>query len=83
MIGKRRTGEEKDAAVDAAARAIIASEADDQIAKTSRLKAARLKQEAQLDEALDESFPVSDPVELGHSEHAGRPKGVWKKARKR
>ena len=46
MIGKRRTGEEKDAAVDAAARAIIASEAGDRIAKTSRLKEARLKLEA-------------------------------------
>jgi hypothetical protein len=38
-----------------------------------------------LDEALDESFPASDPVSLGHSEHAGRPKsklrtgGEWPK----
>lgn len=26
-----------------------------------------------LDEALKESFPASDPVSLGHSEHIGRP----------
>lgn len=29
--------------------------------------------EAQLDEALDETFPASDPVSLGHSDHAGVP----------
>lgn len=33
-----------------------------------------------LDEALDESFPASDPVSLGHSEHAGQPKPKRKKA---
>ena len=27
-----------------------------------------------LDEALKESFPASDPVSLGHSEHIGQPK---------
>ena len=27
-----------------------------------------------LDEALDESFPASDPVAVGHSEHIGQPK---------
>lgn len=37
-----------------------------------------------LDGALDESFPASDPVAVGHSEHIGqpkpkRPKGVWPK----
>jgi hypothetical protein len=38
-----------------------------------------------LDEALDESFPASDPVSVGHSEHVGRPKpgrktsGKWPK----
>jgi len=37
-----------------------------------------------LDEALDESFPASDPVSLGHSEHVGQPKpkrkkGEWSK----
>ena len=38
-----------------------------------------------LDEALDESFPASDPVSVGHSEHIGRPKpkrkttGKWPK----
>lgn len=38
-----------------------------------------------LDEALDESFPASDPVSLGHSEHVGQPKpkrkkgGAWPK----
>jgi hypothetical protein len=34
-----------------------------------------------LDEALDETFPASDPVSVGHSEHVGRPKrktsGKW------
>jgi acyl dehydratase len=30
---------------------------------------------AKLDEALEESFPASDPVALGHSEHAGTPRG--------
>ena len=82
MISKHRTREE-DAAVDAAARAIIASEAGDRVAKTSRLREARLKQEARIDEALDESFPASDPVEIGQSEHAGQPKRVGKKAKKR
>lgn len=33
-----------------------------------------------LDEALDESFPASDPVSLGHSEHVGQPKPKRKKA---
>jgi acyl dehydratase len=28
-----------------------------------------------LDEALKESFPASDPVAVGHSEHAGTPQG--------
>ena len=32
-----------------------------------------------LDEALDESFPASDPVSLGHSEHVGQPKPKQKK----
>ena len=38
-----------------------------------------------LDEALDESFPASDPVSVGHSEHVGQPKpkrkkvGAWPK----
>lgn len=37
-----------------------------------------------LDEALDKSFPASDPVAVGHSEHVGRPKpkrpkDVWPK----
>ncbi len=32
-----------------------------------------------LDEALDESFPASDPVSLGHSEHVGQPKPKRKK----
>ncbi len=32
-----------------------------------------------LDEALDESFPASDPVALGHSEHVGQPKPKRKK----
>lgn len=29
--------------------------------------------EAELDEALAESFPASDPVSLGHSDHLGAP----------
>jgi hypothetical protein len=29
--------------------------------------------EAALDEALEETFPASDPVALGHSDHAGVP----------
>lgn len=33
-----------------------------------------------LDEALDESFPASDPVSLGHSEHVGQPKPRRKKS---
>jgi hypothetical protein len=35
---------------------------------------SRLPTEETLDEALDETFPASDPVAVGHSEHAGRPK---------
>lgn len=31
------------------------------------------RRDAALDEALEESFPASDPVEIGHSEHTGRP----------
>jgi hypothetical protein len=31
-----------------------------------------------LDEALKESFPASDPVSLGHSEHVGQPKSARK-----
>jgi hypothetical protein len=27
-----------------------------------------------LDDALDKSFPASDPVSLGHSDHIGQPK---------
>ncbi len=29
--------------------------------------------EAQLDEALEDSFPASDPVSVEHSDHAGAP----------
>lgn len=32
-----------------------------------------------LDDALDKSFPASDPVSLGHSDHVGQPKAVRKK----
>ena len=28
-----------------------------------------------LDEALEETFPASDPVAIGHSDHAGTPEG--------
>jgi hypothetical protein len=31
------------------------------------------KSEAQLDEALEDSFPASDPVSVEHSDHAGAP----------
>ena len=31
--------------------------------------------EAQLDEALEDSFPASDPVSVEHSDHAGVPPG--------
>jgi hypothetical protein len=31
-----------------------------------------------LDEALEASFPASDPVSLGHSEHVGQPKSARK-----
>jgi hypothetical protein len=33
---------------------------------------------AKLDEALEETFPASDPVSLGHSEHVGQPKSARK-----
>ena len=29
-----------------------------------------------LDDALDKSFPASDPVSLGHSDHVGQPNSV-------
>jgi hypothetical protein len=32
-----------------------------------------LGREAALDEALEETFPASDPVAVGHSDHAGVP----------
>ena len=32
----------------------------------------------ELDDALDKSFPASDPVSLGHSDHVGQPKSVRK-----
>ena len=35
-----------------------------------------------LDDALDNSFPASDPVSLGHSDHVGQPAPVHKKAGK-
>jgi hypothetical protein len=35
-----------------------------------------------LDDALDKSFPASDPVSLGHSDHVGQPKPVRKKGSK-
>jgi acyl dehydratase len=36
---------------------------------------AELSPSAPLDEALEETFPASDPVALGHSEHSGAPPG--------
>jgi hypothetical protein len=35
---------------------------------------SNLPTEETLDEALDETFPASDSVAVGHSDHAGRPK---------
>ena len=35
-----------------------------------------------LDDALDKSFPASDPVSLGHSDHVGQPKSNLKKVGK-
>jgi hypothetical protein len=32
-----------------------------------------------LDDALDKSFPASDPVSLGHTDHVGQPKADRKK----
>jgi hypothetical protein len=36
-------------------------------------KPADRNREAALDEALEETFPASDPVAIGHSDHAGEP----------
>lgn len=72
MKDTRTISQLKAAETYAAARSITSTAKDVQHTKTERLKAARLKREAALDEALDESFPASDPVELGHSEHVGR-----------
>ena len=46
----------------------------------SASKAPKTTVNEKLDEALDESFPASDPVSLGHSEHVGQPKPKRKKA---
>ena len=35
-----------------------------------------------LDDALDNSFPASDPVSLGHSDHVGQPASVRRKSGK-
>ena len=35
-----------------------------------------------LDDALDNSFPASDPVSLGHSDHVGQPASVRRKVGK-
>ena len=77
---KWQTGQQKREATDAAARSITDAEAGARTAKTARLKEARLKMserlvvERKLDEALDDSFPASHPVEIGHSDHVARPK---------
>lgn len=39
-------------------------------------RSIRKSDDANLDEALDESFPASDPVSLGHSDHVGGPASV-------
>ena len=33
-----------------------------------------------LDEALEETFPASDPVAIGHSDHAARPRGIARRS---
>lgn len=40
---------------------------------------AKAAMNEKLDEALEESFPASDPVSVGHSEHVGQPKPKRKK----
>ena len=34
----------------------------------------KISTDAKLDEGLEETFPASDPVSVGHSEHVGGPK---------
>ena len=52
----------------------------------SRLDEAALRRKLttneKLDAALDKSFPASDPVSLGHSDHVGQPKSARDKASK-
>jgi hypothetical protein len=51
--------------------------------RDNKLKLAPLRNKVtineKLDDALDKSFPASDPVSLGHSDHVGQPKSVRKK----
>lgn len=54
-------------------------------AKTRRIEPAlrpKMILYDELDDALDKSFPASDPVSLGHSDHVGQPKSVRKKGPK-
>jgi hypothetical protein len=50
---------------------------------TSRLVEAGLRRRVtineKLDDALDKSFPASDPVSLGHSDHVGQPEAARKR----
>jgi hypothetical protein len=64
-------GEAKAAVTTTSAREIIAREGKKQLEKTTRLRTERIKRDAALDEALKQSFPASDSVEIGHSEHPG------------
>ena len=50
---------------------------DDEDAKhKERISSDRVgSREAQLDDALEDSFPASDPVSVEHSDHAGVPPG--------
>ena len=57
----------------AEAQGISRSEAIRRLVEMALENGKRAGAEAMLDEALDESFPASDPVELGHSDHVGRP----------
>ena len=39
----------------------------------ARKPRSRSEEERKLDEALEESFPASDPVSVGHNDHPGSP----------
>jgi hypothetical protein len=63
--------EAKAALTDSTAREIIQQDAEGKAQKTAKLRSERLRREEALDEAFKDSFPASDSVEIGHSEHVG------------